>query len=145
MVTLAALFAQPDNEAVLRHLNVGGPADVRSFAAGVDGSPFDEGGQIFFHTYGRRVPAAARCTLGVVNLLVHPRSARIFALHAGRFTIALRRDPAGGREIGGLRGQTADGVVDLSALGPGWALFVRDDEDEAEDEPFWLAYEWAGR
>ena len=33
MVTLAALFAQPDNEAVLRHLNVGGPADARSFAA----------------------------------------------------------------------------------------------------------------
>lgn len=147
MLTAEALFAQPDNESVLRYLGLASPADVRSFAAGTDGSPFDEGGQIFFHQYGRRVPDAARCSLGVVNILVHERTARIFALHRGRFTIALRRDltPYGGRYHGSLRGQTADGVVDLSALGPGWMLFHWNDDEEEEDEPFWLAYVLAGR
>ena len=147
MMTVDALFAQPDNEAVLRHLNLRRPADVLSFTAGTDGSPFDEGGQIFFHRYGRRVPEAARCSLGIVNILVQERTARIFALHQGRFTIALRRELSGYGDqwFGGLRGQTADGDVDLSALGSGWVLFHWNDDEEEEDEPFWLAYELAGR
>lgn len=146
-ITIEALFAQPDNRTVLHHLNLRSPADVLSFTAGDDGSPFDEGGQIFFHRYGRRVPENARCSLGSTNILVHERTARIFALHQGRFTIALRRDLSkhGGQWFGGLRGQTADGDVDLSALGPGWLLFNWNDDEEEDDEPFWLAYELAGR
>lgn len=129
MLTIEDLFAQPDNAAVLRYL---------------DGSPFDEGGQIFFHDYGRRIPHAARCRLDLVNLLVHERTARIFALHEGRFTIALRRDttPFDGDFVDNLRGYTADGSVDLSALGPGWVLF---DWTGNEEEEVWLAYELAGR
>ena len=76
-LTLAALFAQPDNAAVWRYLNARGPEDVRSFEAEADGSPYDEGGQIFFHRYGRLVPAAARCIVCVEvpeNLLAHERT-----------------------------------------------------------------------
>jgi len=44
-----------------------------------------------------------------------------------------------------LCGVTADGQVDLRALGPGWVLFDGDDTEEEEDEPFRRAYECAGR
>jgi hypothetical protein len=147
MLTIEDLFAQPDNAPVLQYLGVRSPADVTSFAAETDNHALDEGGQIFFHTYGRRVPAAARCRLGIVNLLVHDRTARIFAVHRGRLTIALRRDltPYGGNFFGGLIGYTMDGNVDMSALGPGWVLFNWNDNEEDEDEPFWLAYVLAGR
>jgi hypothetical protein len=95
-LTLAAIFAQPDNANVLRCLKLPRAEDVRFFESGTDGSPFDEGGQIFFHGYGRLLPAAARCTVNTCNVLAHERTARIFALHQGRFTIALRPDFARG-------------------------------------------------
>ena len=60
---LKAIFAQPDNAGVLRHIGLRSPSDVTIFEAGTDGSPFDEGGMLFFHDYGRSVPAAARCSL----------------------------------------------------------------------------------
>jgi hypothetical protein len=95
-LTVADLFAQPDNAGVLLYLKLRRPEDARHFEAGTDGSPFDEGGQIFFHRYGRSVPAASRYSLELCNLLAHERTARIFALHEGRFTIALRADVARG-------------------------------------------------
>lgn len=147
MLTLEALFAQPDNETVLRYLNLRSPRDVGCFEAGTDGSPFDEGGQIFFHRYGRRVPAGSRCTLELCSILAHERTARIFALHQGRFTIALRRGLSshGGDHPGSLLGGTMDGFVNLSALGPGWMLLGSSDEDEDDDEAFFQAHELAGR
>jgi hypothetical protein len=116
MLTIEDLFAQPDNAPVLQYLGVRSPADVTSFAAETDNHALDEGGQIFFHTYGRRVPAAARDLT-----------------------------PYGGIFFGGLIGYTMDGNVDMSALGPGWVLFNWNDNEEDEDEPFWLAYVLAGR
>ncbi|MDI3292098.1 hypothetical protein [Polyangium sp. 15x6] len=147
MLTLEALFAQPDNHRVFRCLGLRGPGDVRCFEAGTDGSPFDEGGQIFFHDYGRDCPDASRCTLGLFNVMAHERTARIFALHQGRLTVALRRgDPRhGGDPLERLRGETFDGSVDLRALGPGWELFYGNDELDDPGEPFRLAYELAGR
>jgi hypothetical protein len=147
-LTLAALFAQPDNAGVLQHLGLHRPEDARRFKPGTDGSPFDEGGQVFFHRYGRLVPAAARCSLELSNILAHEQTARVFALHQGRFTIALRPDFAGGG-IGEcfcspLRGETLDGSVDLTPLGPGWVLFGADGDEEAR-EAFLAAYELAGR
>jgi hypothetical protein len=145
-LTLAALFAQPDNAGVLRHLRLHRPEDVRHFEAGTDGSPFDEGGQVFFHRYGRLVPAAARYSLELCNVLAHEHTARVFALHQGRFTIALRPDISrGGLDLcSPLRGETLDGPVDLTQLGPGWVLFSADGDEEAQ-EAFLGAYELAGR
>ena len=95
MMTVDALFAQPDNEAVLRHLNLRRPADVLSFTAGTDGSPFDEGGQIFFHRYGRRVPEAARCSLGIVNITnARPGSSRCTRAASPLHCAATCRDTA---------------------------------------------------
>jgi hypothetical protein len=147
-LTLEALFAQPDNEPVWRYLKLNRPADVCRFKAGTDGSPFDEGGQIFFHRYGRKVPAPARCSVELCNLLAHERTARIFALHTGRFTIALRPDverwdASWGCFLSGLLGETLAGTVDLHLLGPGWELFGADSEEEAA-EAFLQAYELAG-
>jgi len=145
MLTVADLFAQPDNAGVLLYLKLRRPEDARHFEAGTDGSPFDEGGQIFFHRYGRSVPAAFRYSLELSNLLAHERTARIFALHEGRFTIALRQDVARGNLdlCGRLRGETLDGPVDLTLLGPGWVLFGADGDEEAA-EAFLGAYKLAG-
>jgi hypothetical protein len=134
-LTVAALFAQPDNAGLLRHLELQRPEEVQYFEAGTDGHPLDEGGQIFFHRYGRLVPAAARCSVNICNLLAHERTARVFALHEGRFTIALRPDFSHeGTDLcfcDPLRGETADGSVDLTQLGPGWVLFGADGDEEA--------------
>ena len=145
ILTIEALFAQPDNEAVLRYLELHRPEDVRYFEASITASPFDEGGQIFFHRYGRRVPASARCTVGACNVLVHEVTARIFALHEGRFTIALRPDFSHWDvDLGApLDGETLDGSVDLRALGSSWVRFYAD-SDEEEAEAFQRAYELAG-
>jgi hypothetical protein len=40
---LHALFAQPDNAAVLAYLGFGRPEDVRPFEVGTVGHPLDEG------------------------------------------------------------------------------------------------------
>jgi hypothetical protein len=148
-LTLEALFAQPDNEGVFRYLEIRRPEDVRHFEAGTDGSPFDEGGQIFFHRYGRKVPVSARCCVEASSLLAHERTARIFALHTGRFTIALRPDfsrwdASGDCFLDGLQGETLDGSVDLRLLGPEWRLFAAESTWEAA-EAFLQAYELAGR
>jgi hypothetical protein len=155
-LTLERLFAQPDNEGVLRHVLQNAkslrPEEVRSFEAGTDGSPFDEGGQIFFHRYGRLLPRSAHCSLESCNILVHEETARIFALHEGRFTIALRLDKAGWDDVchrldvfrDSLRSETLDGHVDLRLLGPGWWLFSCDGDEDAQ-EVFLKAYEQAGR
>jgi hypothetical protein len=114
----------------------------------VDGHPLDEGGQIFFHRYGRSLPTATRCHLELCNILVHERTARVFALHHGRFTIALRRGRHTLRSYqsgtGTLRSETLDGPVDLTQLGPSWTLYSADDDEEAQ-EAFLAAYELAGR
>jgi hypothetical protein len=148
-LTLEALFAQPDNKSVWRYLKLHHPADVRCFEAGTDGSPFDEGGQIFFHRYGPKVPASARCSVDLCNLLAHEHTARIFALHEGRFTIALRPnvtrwDADWECFLSGRVGETLDGPVDLRLLGSGWELFGADSDEEAA-EAFLQAYELAGR
>ncbi|HEY1188385.1 MAG TPA: hypothetical protein VGE74_12105 [Gemmata sp.] len=143
-LTLAALFSQPDNEGVWRYLNARVPDDVRSFEAGADGSPFDEGGQIFFHRYGRLLPASARCVVCAKvsnNLLAHELTGRVFALHTGRFTIALRTGFAGAG--GSLCGVTLDGPIDHRVLGPGWLLFHEDGDDETV-EAFRRAHVLAG-
>lgn len=144
-LTLAALFAQPDNAGVLQYLGRDWTEDVWYFEAGTDGSPFDEGGQIFFHRYGRLVPAATRCSVNNCNLLAHERTARIFALHEGRFTIALRSDIARRNlDCSRLRSETLDGPVDLTQLGSEWMLFGADSHEEAA-EAFFRAYELAGK
>jgi hypothetical protein len=148
-LTIDALFAQPDNASVWRCLKLHRPEDVRYFEAGTDGSPFDEGGQIFFHRYGRKIPALARYSVELCNLLAHERTARIFALHWGRFTIALRPDSEQWDVnwdcfLSGLLDETLDGSVDLRLLGPGWQLFSADCAEEAA-EAFMQAYEQAGR
>ena len=147
-LSLAALFAQADNAGVLRHLGLERIEQVRLFEPCTDSSPFDEGGQIFFHRYGRFVPVTARCRLEGSNILAHEQTARVFALHQGRFTIALRPDlasKAGERSFyHPLQGETLDGPVDLSPLGSGWILLAADGDEEAQ-EAFQAAYEHAGR
>lgn len=141
-LTLEALFAQPDNERVLKLFKYERPEDVGTFAAGATASPFDEGSMTLFHDYGRLLPESARCSLSYHSVLVHERTARIFALLWGRYTFALRR----GRNGDQLRcGETLDGFVDLRSLGPEWALFHSDDGDAEAEGIFLRAYEHAGR
>ncbi len=80
------------------------------------------------------------------NILAHERTARIFALHKGRFTIALRPDFSNcdADLCAPLYSETLDGTADLRPLGPGWVLFHADSAEEAE-EAFPGAYELAGR
>ena len=136
--TWNAIRAHPDNVAVIAVLALRAPGRLER---GADASPLDEGGWIF-HRYAARVPRAARWAASIYNLLVHEQSARIFAFHRGRLTIALRDEPAPDRDE--LRvAETLDGAVDLRALGPGWVIF-RDDDGDAE-ERFARAHERAGR
>lgn len=122
VLTLAALFAHPDNASVLKHFAVKPATD---FVTPAMPSGFDEGGKLFFVTWGAGIAPEATCSAGVLNLMAHEQTARIFALHTGRLTVAVRR-PGAGPCVGG----TMDGWVDLRGLGPGWALFDPEDEEE---------------
>lgn len=148
-LTVEALFAQPDNAAVLRLLEYHRSEDVKTFEASVNVHPLDEGGMTLFYRYGRLIAESARCSLSYHSLLAHERTARIFALHCGRYTFALRRDFSrwGGENGDHLRfGETLDGTVDIRALGSAWTLYDPAADDEAEPEEVFLwAYELAGR
>ena len=134
----AAIAAHPDNATVIALLDLRAPASLET---GGEASPFDEGARIF-HRYAAGVPRSARWAASIHQLLVHEESARVFAFHRGRLTIALRAELEPDRDE--LRtGETLDGPVDLRALGPGWMLF-RDDDEDAEAR-FARAYQRAGR
>jgi hypothetical protein len=83
--------------------------------------------------------------LGISNVMAHERTARIFALRLGRFTIAFRPDfgRGDGGFASGLHAETADGEMDLRSLGPEWALLFADSQEEAAGA-FLRAYELAG-
>jgi hypothetical protein len=121
VLTLAALFAQPDNALVLKHFALKPDTPFVTPAR----PSFDEGGKLFFVKWGAGIPPEATCSAGILNLMAHEQTARIFALHTGRLTVAVRRPGAGP-----CVGETMDGSVDLRGLGPGWALFDPEDEEE---------------
>jgi hypothetical protein len=146
-LTVEALFAQPDNAPVLRLFGYARREDVGHFQASADAYPLDEGGVIFFRDYARLLPNGARCSLRYHNVLAHEETARIFALHWGRFTFALRWGVAPGEPDASdrlLRGETLDGTVDLRPLGPGWALWSAASDDAEPEEIFLRLYERAG-
>jgi hypothetical protein len=145
-LTLQAIVDHPENQLVLHYLGIYPTSEQIYTQLGTDGSPFDEGGQIFFHQYGRRVPASAYCSLSIHNVMVHERTARIFAFHRGRLTVAVRPDfslwdvPNNDR----LRyHETMDGMIDIRKLGPAWVLFSGDDDEDTE-QFFLQAYQLAG-
>lgn len=144
-LALEQMFAQPDNKGVWDLLRLCGPADVGFFETHAEGHPLDEGGTLFFHRNARAIPNVARYTVAHHNLLAHDRTARIFALHHGRATFALRIAP--GEEEGfhaSLRSETIDGRVDLRKLGEGWVIFGADSAEE-EAAAYARAYQHAGR
>ena len=83
--------------------------------------------------------------MGVSNVMAHERTARIFALHLGRFTVAIRPDfgRGDGEYAGRLRAETMDGEMDRRLLGPDWAMLFADSQEEAAGV-FLRAYELAG-
>ncbi len=117
---------EPANRAVLLWLgqDVGAPLKLRPW---VD-SGFDEGGQELFERAGADLPAQAKHSLSIYNICVHPETARIYALHRGRYTFVLRRSPAFQRAR--EQAETMDGTVDLSGLEPAWSNhWFEEDED----------------
>lgn len=88
-------------------------------------SPFDEGGILFIHDYGHAVPPRLKFSFGLIHAFIHDGSGEIFAVHWGRLTIVVRYDGerSGLDDHEGLRRlETLDGLVDVRALGAGWAL-----------------------
>lgn len=137
--------AHRGNEKVLAFLDhAAAPIHLRPF----HGMSFDEGGVALFERYGAAIPEECKWSLETHNVMVHPRTGLIFALHTGRFTFLLRRDH---RRAGTTPESTAawarwretlDGAVDIRALDPEWCIWSFEDE-ESREELSW-AYEHAG-
>jgi len=127
--------AHPANERILAYL---GADDER--LTPFHGLGFDQGGVALFEEYGHDLPEACKWSLGTANVMVHPTTGVIFAVHRGRFTFLLRRAnaPAARRESV----ETLDGFIDVSSLDADWWVFWFDDDDIAE---LHRAHERAGR
>lgn len=145
VVTLDEIFANSDNGPLLAFLGLASPSDVRYVAPGDQVSPFDEGGVLFFDDWAAAIPAGAKMTIDISNVLVHERTAQIFACHQGRLTVFFRCDFArtGVTSRDSHRvGETLDGGIDIRALGPAWAL-LHAFCDDIEQQLSW-AHDLAG-
>lgn len=136
--------SHPGNARILTWLGVRPEDSLRAF----HGLGFDEGGVSFVTRLGCRLPDEAKLTLGICNVMLHPGTGLIIAVHRGRFTILLRwpqgqdqrQDQGQGRQRDVI--ETLDGTVDLSPLEPEWdRWFVEEDEDL---DPLDEAYAQAG-
>ncbi len=116
---------EPANRALLKWLkqDLSVPLKLRPW---VD-CGFDEGGQKLFECAGADLPAAAKYSLSIYNICVHPKTAQIYALHRGRYTFLVRYSPEVRRSHD--RVETMDGTVDLEGLEPAWSehWFQEDD------------------
>jgi len=118
--------AQPANERMLAWLRAGPDDRLRPWY----GDSRDEGGVVLFERYGAGLPDTCKWSLGVNNVLVHPATGLLFAVHWGRFTFLLRQTGAPGRPNDVA--ETLDGSVDLRPLeGEWWDWWFEDDEDVA--------------
>lgn len=118
--------AEPANRALLLWLkqDLGVPLKLRPW---VD-TGFDEGGQQLFECVGADLPAAAKYSLSIYNICVHPNTGRIYALHRGRYTFLVRYSAEVRRPRD--RVETMDGTVDLKGLEPAWSNhWFEEDED----------------
>jgi len=105
------------------------------------GLGFDQGGVALLERYGRDLPDACKWSLGIANVMVHPATAVIFAVHHGRSTFLLRRLAAStGRPP---FGETLDGRIDLRGLEDEWWSWSFEDDDDIVE--LHAAYAHAGR
>ena len=129
------MHAHPANERLLAYLGAG---DQR--LTPFHGLGFDQGGVALFEHYGQGLPEACKWSLGTANVMVHPMTGVIFAVHYGRFTFLLRREnaPVPRREFI----ETLDGLVDIRSLDDDWWVFWFEDDDDIAE--LHRAYERAG-
>src|SRR5688500_12676736 len=103
------MHEHPANQRLLAYLAVG-----RQRLRPWNGLGFDEGGVALLDDYGRALPGDCKWSLGAANLMLHPATGVIFAVHHGRFTFLLRSADASSprRDVT----ETLDGPVDLRSL-----------------------------
>jgi len=119
--------AHPANERILAWLGVGPDDRLRPFYS----ISIDQGGVALFEEYGRDLPETCKWSLGAGNVMVHPATGMVFAVHFGRFTFLLRW--YGARVRLGDTAETLDGTIDLRSLEhEWWSWSCEDDDDIAE-------------
>ena len=135
MSLLKKISGHPDNRLAFAFMKLD-VATENQLKSGEDISGFDEGGVVFFEEYAVDLPADCKWILGGIhNILVNPETGQIFAFQYGRFTFAFRcdfqrsniNDPAPFQT-----GETLDARVDITSLGPCWALLNKFHDEEPE-------------
>ncbi|MEO1620186.1 MAG: hypothetical protein AAFU53_04035 [Cyanobacteria bacterium J06632_3] len=129
------LLNHPQNQKVLQFLRVPPDTEWKLWHWRSDPNGPDEGGILFFDTFGAGLPAATKVTLLIHNLMVNPKNGLVFGVHYGRGTFLVRcgLDQAEVAKSDRLRvAETMDGYVDIRELGPPWAFLSCFCEDEPE-------------
>ncbi|MCM2416555.1 hypothetical protein [Streptomyces sp. RKAG293] len=108
------MHAHPANERILAWLRVGPDDRLKPF----HGISIDEGGVALFYKYGRDLPETCKWSLGINNVMVHPVTGVIFAVHYGRFTFLVRWYGVPTRQND--TAETYDGTIDLRPLEHEW-------------------------
>ncbi|MCB9700991.1 MAG: hypothetical protein H6711_03805 [Myxococcales bacterium] len=122
----ALVRRHPANAGILAWIDRGGASGWR--LTPYQSSGFDEGGQMLMEVAGARLPDAAKRTIGVHNVCVHPETGVIYAVHHGRYTFLIREPDAPPRTERWLSG--IDGDLDLAALEGEWRpTWLEDQED----------------
>jgi len=129
------LLHHPENQKVLRFLDIAPDTHWKLRFWRQDRRGPDEGGIIFFDDFGAGLPADTKVILLIQNLMVNPENGLIFGVHYGRCTFFIRCDltQLGIVDSARLRtGMTLDGYVDIRQLGSPWAFLYHFCEDEEE-------------
>lgn len=98
-------------------------------------SAFNEGAEIFFNDYGRPVPPQTKFLLGTHGIMINETTGEIFAFHTGRLSVFFKCDFLRTKieNTDSLRkGETLDGITDITELGDGWCFMNKFAEDEQE-------------
>lgn len=139
---LTKILNNKDNDKLLNFLKISKEDSNLKLEDPRSDKGFDQGGNVFFHEYGKLIPDKCKYKIYIYNIMINEETGKIFAVHMGRFTFIFRCDFKKSKLVNSddfRIGYTLDMIDDIRMLGENWT-YLQGFEDEQQEQLLW-AYE----
>ena len=103
----------------------------------------DKGGSYLLGKLGKKIPSKTKYTVGSLNIILNNNSGEIFSIHSGTSTFLVKPnfEKLELENINSNRkGETLDGLIDITSLGENWIL-LNNVEEERREQALLSAYQ----